>query len=191
MSWSERTVAGAATAALPPAGATRRRVLHEAAAVAAALTAAGAAGLAGGCGFELRVPPRLGFRSLALTGFDRRSPLAEDLRRAIGAQVALIEDANRAEVVLHSLADQRQRSVVASTATAQVRELQLRVRFEFRVATPTGRELTPKVELLLSRDMSYSETAALAKEQEEAELFRDMHADVVSQVMRRLASIRI
>ena len=102
-----------------------------------------------------------------------------------------MDDANKAEVVLHALADQRQKSVVASTAAAQVRELQLRVRFEFRVATPGGRELMPKVELLLKRDMSYSETFALAKEQEEAELFRDMQADIVAQVLRRLASIRV
>jgi LPS-assembly lipoprotein len=178
------------TVALRPTAAAKRRTLRQAAASAMALTAA-FAGALGGCGFELRVPPKLGFRRLALSGFDRHSPLAEDLRRQIGAQVTLVDDANQAEVVLYALADQRQKSIVASTATAQVRELQLRVRFEFRVATPAGRELIPKVQLLLSRDMSYSETAALAKEQEEAELFRDMHADVISQVMRRLASIKV
>jgi LPS-assembly lipoprotein len=157
----------------------------------AAIVAGPALGGLGGCGFALRVPPRLSFRSLALTGFDKRSPLAEDLRRQIGAQVAVLDDANKAEVVLHAIADQRQKSVVASTAAAQVRELQLRLRFEFRVVTPGGRELMPRVQLLLSRDMSYSETFALAKEHEEAELFRDMQADVVSQVMRRLASIKV
>ena len=192
MSWFEAALATRVSGAAP----TRRYVLGRAAKSALAL--AGAAGMAGaagtavsGCGFALRQPPKLGFRSLALTGFDKRSLLAEDLRRQIGAQVTLMEDANQAEVVLHALADQRQKSVVASTATAQVRELQLRVRFEFRVATPSGRELMPRVQLLLTRDMSYSETAALAKEQEEAELFRDMQADVVSQVMRRLASIKV
>lgn len=158
---------------------------------AAAIGTGAALASLGGCGFSLRVPPRLAFRSLALTGFEKRSPLAEDLRRQIGAQVEVLGDANKAEVVLHAIADQRQKSVVASTAAAQVRELQLRLRFEFRVVTPGGRELIPRVQLLLSRDMSYSETFALAKEQEEAELFRDMQADVVSQVMRRLASIRV
>lgn len=147
--------------------------------------------LVGGCGFALRVPPKLSFRSIALTGFEPRSLLAEDLRRQIAAQVAILDDANRAEVVLHALADQRLKSVVASTAAAQVRELQLKLRFEFRISTPGGRELMPRVQLLLTRDMSYSETFALAKEQEEAELFRDMQADVVAQVMRRLASIRV
>lgn len=177
MSWSE------------PAQPPRRHALVAAA--AAALSALTATGALGGCGFALRLPPRLAFRSLAFTGFEPRSPLADELRRRIGAQVTLLDDANKAEVVLHALADQRQKSVVASTAAAQVRELQLRLRFEFRVATPDGRELIPAVRLLLSRDLSYSETAALAKEREEAELFREMQADVAAQVMRRLAAIRV
>lgn len=162
----------------------RRRTLLSAAATLAAVPFTG-------CGFTLRLPPKLTFRSLALTGFEPRSPLADDLRRHIGAQVQVLADADKAEVVLHSLADQRLVSVVASTAAAQVRELQLKLRFEFRVSTPGGRELMPKVALLLTRDMSYSETFALAKEQEQAELFRDMQADVVAQVLRRLASIRV
>jgi len=143
-----------------------------------------------GCGFTLRLPPRLGFRSLAMTGFEPRSPLAEDLRRQLSTQVQLLEDPARAEVVLHALADQRAKSVVASSAAAQVRELQLRLRFDFRATAPDGRELIPRVQLLLTRDMSYSESFALAKEQEEAELFRDMQSDVVAQVMRRLAAIK-
>lgn len=184
MSWSE------------PESLQRRQALRRASGVAvrlaggAALPALSLSAL-GGCGFALRLPPRLSFRSLALTGFEPRSPLADALRRQIGAQVALLDDANQAEVVLHALADQRQKSVVASTAAAQVRELRLRLRFDFRVATPDGRELIPAVQLLLSRDLSYSETAALAKEREEAELFREMQADAVAQVMRRLASIRV
>jgi LPS-assembly lipoprotein len=181
MSWSESVDNRS------PQGQARRAFAR----VAAAIAAWPALGGLGGCGFALRVPPKLSFRSLALTGFEKRSSLADDLRRQISTQVAVLEDANQAEVVLHALADQRQKSVVASTAAAQVRELQLRLRFEFRVVTPGGQELMPRVQLLLSRDMSYSETFALAKEQEEAELFRDMQADVVSQVMRRLASIRV
>jgi LPS-assembly lipoprotein len=45
--------------------------------------------------------------------------------------------------------------------------------------------------LLLSRDLNYSEVQALAKEQEEAELFRDMQSDIVNQVLRRLAAIHV
>ena len=103
----------------------------------------------------------------------------------------MLDDVAKAQVVLRALDDARERSVVASTAAAQVRELQLRLKFNFRVDTPLGRELVPRVELLLKRDLSYSETQALAKEAEEAELFREMQADVVTQVLRRLAAIQV
>jgi LPS-assembly lipoprotein len=67
----------------------------------------------------------------------------------------------------------------------------LRVRLRFRVATPAGRLLLAPSDLLLTRDMSYNESAALAKEQEELTLFRAMEDDIVAQVLRRLASVRL
>lgn len=149
-----------------------------------------AAGLSA-CGFQLRGPPRLPFGSLALTGFAPRSPLADEFRRQLAAQLRLLDTPAKADVVLHAIDDARERSVVASTAAAQVRELQLRLKFNFRAHTPGGRELIPRAELLLTRDLSYSETQALAKEYEEAELFREMQADVVAQVLRRLAAVKV
>lgn len=143
-----------------------------------------------GCGFAVRQPPKLRFKSLSMQGFESRSPLAEELRRQIAAQVEVLATPDKAEVVLHALADKREKSIVASTAAAQVREVQLRLRFEFRASAPDGRELIPRATLLLSRDMTTSETAALAKEYEEAELFREMQSDVVAQVLRRLAAIK-
>jgi LPS-assembly lipoprotein len=150
-----------------------------------------AGGALAGCGFHMRQPPRMGFGRIALAGFEPRSPMARELRRQLGAGARVVDSPGQADLVLHALDDVRERSVVASTAAAQVRELQLRVKFNFRASTPGGRELIPRVELLLSRDLSYSETAALAKEVEEAELFREMQADVAEQVLRRLASLKI
>lgn len=155
----------------------------------AALGAA-ATGLAG-CGFELRRAPALNFRSIQLRGFAERSPLAEELRRTLNASrtTVVVESAGQAQAVLEALTDAREKSVVASTAAGQVRELQLRLRLRFVLRTPAGRELIAPSEIVLSRDMSYSETVALAKEQEEAALYRAMQTDIVSQVMRRLAAV--
>lgn len=155
------------------------------------LLGAGAALLLAGCGFQLRQPPALNFRSIALTGFAPRSPLAEELKKSLAKSVRVVDAPAQAEVVLRMLTDERSRSVVASTSAAQVRALQLHLKFEFRAETAGGKELLPNAGLRLSRDLSYTETQALAKEQEEAELFREMQADVVMQVMRRLASIRV
>ncbi len=101
----------------------------------------------------------------------------------------MVESSAQAQVVLEALSDTREKSVVATTAAGQVRELQLRTRLNFRVRTPQGRELIPATEILLGRDMSYSETAALAKEQEENFLYRSMQGDIVAQVLRRLAAM--
>jgi LPS-assembly lipoprotein len=150
-----------------------------------------AAGGLAGCGFALRRPPSLTFASIALAGFAPRSPLAAELRRRLAEQVRVLDAADRAEIVLQALDDARERSVVASTSAAQVREMQLRLKFSFRAYTPAGRELIPRTELLLARDLSYSETAALAKEHEEAELFAEMQATVVTQVLRRLAAVHV
>ena len=146
----------------------------------------------GGCGFELRRAPELRFRSVQLIGFRLRSPLAAELMASINAsQTTLVVDsAAQAQVVLEALSDVREKSVVASTAAGQVRELQLRARLVFRLRTPADKELIPATEISLKRDLSYAESAALAKEQEEALLYRAMQADIVAQVMRRLAAVQ-
>ena len=157
---------------------------------------AGAAGLAvaaslAGCGFELRQTPPLPFSRIALTGFPAKSPMAAELRERLSASAQVVDTPGQAEVVLQARTEARSKSVVASTAAGQVRELTLRLRFEFRLVTPAGRELVPPTELLQSRDMSYSETFALGKAQEEAEIYAAMQADTVQLVLRRLSRAKL
>lgn len=160
------------------AGVARRAVLAAAAALA-------------GCGFELRRAPEFTFSTIALAGFAPRSTLADELKRQIATSptTRVVDAAAQAQVVLEALADSRDRSVVASTASGQVREITLRARLEFRLRARAGKELIAPTEIVLSRDMSYNESAALAKEQEEADLFRAMQGDIAAQVMRRLAAV--
>jgi LPS-assembly lipoprotein len=150
------------------------------------------AALAAGCGFELRRAPDLKFKTLQLAGFKPHSPLADELRRSIGASTTtkVVEAAAQAEVVLVALNDSRSKGVVASTAAGQVREIQLHSRFSFRLHTPAGKELTAPTEIVLSRDMTYNERDALAKELEEEALYRAMQSDIASQVLRRLAAVK-
>ncbi|WP_271008062.1 LPS-assembly lipoprotein LptE [Paucibacter sp. B51] len=145
-----------------------------------------------GCGFELRREPEFLFRSLALSGFKPGSPLAADLKRQLSRTALLmVEDANRAEVVLEVLRDAREKSVVVSTSAGQVREWQLRVNFDYLLRVPSGELLLPRTELRMTREMNYTESAALAKEQEEAQLYRAMQSDAVAQIMRRLSAVRL
>ena len=97
---------------------------------------------------------------------------------------------DRAQVLLDVLADQREKVVVGLNASGQVREFQLRMRFRFKLRTPTGKELIHETELLQQRDISFNESAVLSKEAEENLLYRDMQTDIVQQLMRRLAAVK-
>ena len=154
------------------------------------------AALAGGlsaCGFELKRAPEMHFKTIQLGGFAPRSPMADELKMNINASTTtvVVDAASQAQVVLEALTDARDKSVVASTAAGQVTEFTLRLRFRFRLRTVAGKELIPPAEIIQSRDMSYTETLALGKELEEATLYRSMQSDIVAQVLRRLASVRV
>lgn len=164
------------------------------------LVLTGVAGALAGCGFRLQGQGvKMAFSSLRLNGMGD-SAVLQDLRAQLRASGVQVFDASapvvpgaaavQPDVVLDVLKDQRERVVVGSTAAGQVRELQLRVRWTFRLRTPNGKELIAPQEMLLERDLSFTETQVLGKEMEEALLYRDMENDVVRQVMRRLASVK-
>jgi LPS-assembly lipoprotein len=146
--------------------------------------------LLGGCGFALRRPPQLSFERLALVGFAPTSPMAQALRRVLPENVTVVDTPQQSQVVLESLLERRERVAVASTAFGQVREQQVRVRFRYRLSTRGGQPLIGESEILLFRDMNYSEDIALAKETEQVELYRDMEDDIAMQLMRRLETVR-
>jgi LPS-assembly lipoprotein len=174
--------------------AARRTFLRRAGLLA---LAGGALGGLSACGFKLRGVQTFAFESLRMAGSET-TPVAVALRRSLEVSGLLVfvsstptsPEGDTGQVVLTVLADQRERVVVGQTAVGQVRELQLRTRFRFRLRTLSGRQLLDDTELLLERDISFTETAVLAKDAEEALLFRDMQADIVQQVMRRLAAVK-
>ena len=146
-----------------------------------------------GCGFAPRKAQVFSFQTLFST-LAETSPLGVELRRALQAtgKVQVLTDSRQmpeADVVLESLADERVKVVLSTNAAGQVREFQLRLRFVFRLRSRDGTELISATELQQQRDISFSESAALAKEAEESLLYRDMQNDVVQQVLRRLAAV--
>ena len=147
-----------------------------------------------GCGFQLRKPPSFAFESIYLA-LPPMSPLGLELQRALAASgtVTLITDqrqVERADLVLELLQELREKVVLGRTSTGAVREYQLRLRLRFRVRNRQGIERIPDTEMLQQRDISYSESAALAKEAEEDLLYRNMQSDLVRQILRRLAALR-
>lgn len=143
------------------------------------------------CGFRLRGSVRFPYSSVHLAS---TSPLAEELRAALRANDVQVlgpqDPPERAQLVLMLSNEQRARVVVSRTSSGQVRELQLRLQVRVTARSARGADLLTDLLMEQQRDVSYNETAALAKEAEEAVLVRDMQTDLVQQLMRRLATLQ-
>jgi LPS-assembly lipoprotein len=147
-----------------------------------------------GCGFQLRGAQSYAFKTIFFSGGDA-SALMTELRRTIesNGDVRVVTDGKQldtAQVIMDVVTDQREKTVVGVTSSGQVREFQLRLRFKFKLRGKNGKELIPDTEILQQRDISFSESAVLSKEAEEAQLYRNMQSDIVQQISRRLAAVR-
>lgn len=164
---------------------SRRALLHL-----AGITGA-SAGLAA-CGFKLRGSQAFVFSRIAITPYPG-GPVAQELRRSFGPAVQVLPaDAPvaQAQLVLDVGNEQREKIVVGVNASGQVREFQLRMRVRLTLRTAKGKELMDGDEIQQQRDISFNESAVLAKEAEEALLYRDMQSDIVQQILRRLATLQ-
>ena len=146
------------------------------------------------CGFKLRGAFSFGFSALQVTG-QVNSPVSKALQENLsklgvavsaGAPVA----GQGGTVVLNVVADQRERAVAGGSTNGQVRELVLRQRFRYSLSTPAGRRLLEETEMVLERNISYSESDALSKTAEEQLLYSEMQSDTVQQVLRRLSAVK-
>jgi LPS-assembly lipoprotein len=159
-------------------------------AAAVAVTAA----LLSGCGFQLRGSSgqyNMPFQSIYLA-FPDTSPLGTELKRNLraGDSVVIESDPNKAQALFDVLSEQRGKSILSLNSQGRVREYLLTYTLVFRVRNAGGTELLAPTEISLKRNIAFNEAQVLAKEAEEALLYRDMQADLVQQIMRRLAAIK-
>ena len=146
------------------------------------------------CGFALRGSGgtyNMPFKSIYL-GFPDTSSLGTELRRNLrgGDRVVVVTDVSKAEARFEVVSENRSKSILSLNAQGRVREYLLNYTLVFRVLDSKGDELVEATEISLKRPLTFNETQVLAKEQEEALLYRDMQADLVQQIMRRLAAAK-
>ncbi len=144
------------------------------------------------CGFQLRGTQPLPFSSLHIAT-PEGSELGAALRRNIRAQggTRLTDVPQDAQAVFTVIGELREKNILSLSGAGRVREFQLLYRLAYRVHGPKGREFIPPTEIVLVRDISFSDERVLAKEHEEQLLYRDMQNDMVQQLMRRLAAAKI
>jgi LPS-assembly lipoprotein len=144
-----------------------------------------------GCGFQLRGDASLPFSTLSISG-TQGSPLQADMKRIVtnSSSTKVVDKDSDAEAQLQLLSEQREKIIVALNSAGRVREFQLRYKVNYQLIDAAKKELIPASELILNRNVSYSDVQVLAKEQEEGMLYRDMQQDAVQQILRRLALVK-
>jgi LPS-assembly lipoprotein len=142
------------------------------------------------CGFQLRGSSQLPFNSIHV-GFPETSPLGAELKRNLrGGNAVVVDDAAQAEASLEVLSETRNKQILSLNSAGRVREYLLLYTLVFRVRDNQGGEIMPATEITLRRNITFNESETLAKESEEALLYRDMQGDLVQQILRRLAAIK-
>lgn len=149
------------------------------------------------CGFHLRGSNgsfMLPFATMSISLPDT-SPLAIDLKRYIRAigSTEIVDTREAADATLEVLVDPektRTKSILSLNSNGRVREYQLGYSIQFRVVDKAGNVLLGLTTIALNRPITFNESQVLAKETEEAQLYRDMRNDLVQQIMRRLAAIK-
>jgi LPS-assembly lipoprotein len=149
------------------------------------------------CGFHLRGDGghyTLPFPTMYV-GLPESSPLAVDLKRNINANgsTTVVKTAKEADGIVEVISNPehtKSKTILSLNSNGRVRQYLLSYSIVFRVVDKQGTVLLPPTAIALSRPIDFNETQLLAKEQEEALLYKDMQTDLVQQMMRRIAAIK-
>jgi len=88
---------------------------------------------------------------------------------------------------LDIVSEQSIKQILSLSGSGRVQEYQLLYRISLRAYDIKQNDWLSAEEISLSRILPYDDTQVLAKEQEEALLYKDMRSDAVAQTMRRLS----
>ena len=142
------------------------------------------------CGFHLRgsmlSDVAFSFKSLYLKA-PGETPFVTDLRRSLNVnKITLAPTSDKAELVLEVISEQTSKQILSLSSSGRVQEFQLIYRVSLRAFDSKQVDWLPAEEIMLSRILAYDDAQVLAKEQEEALLYKDMRSDAVTQTIRRL-----
>ena len=143
------------------------------------------------CGFHLRGQSEYSFRSIYVNA-PGQPVFASELRRLLaGSGTASVVDAPKdAQVIVDVtlIADDKQ--VMSLSPGGRAQEYALAKAIQFRVRDPEGREWLKPDEIVIRRTYTYDDSQRLAREIQEQRLLREMQADALQQIVRRLQAAR-
>ena len=146
---------------------------------------------ASACGFRFRGVVQIAYPSVAVQA-GPASQLASDLRRQLAAvsNAQLLADEAAAALRVEILGESREKEVLSVNAQGRVREYTLYLRVKVRAIDALGNEVLAPTDFVQKRDISFNESAVLAKEAEDNLLYREMQNEIVQLILRRIAALQ-
>lgn len=139
------------------------------------------------CGFKLRGLDSLPFNNLYLQNSGAPT-LAREVQMSLKSNgVAVLSSPEGAEGSLELMSEHSEKRILSLSGNGRVREYQLIFRAVFRIKA-AGEELWGEPQTIEQRrDYTFNDAQTLAKEAEEARLYKDMRSDAVREIMRRVS----
>lgn len=141
------------------------------------------------CGFHLRGQDAfvMPFKTLYVQSENNYSPFINELKSALEASnVQIPETPAQAQLTLQIVSETTDKQILSLSGAGRVQEYRLQYRISLRLYDQQQDDWFAPEEITLRRDYSYDSTQVLAKEQEEALLYKNMRSDAVRQILRRL-----
>ena len=115
-----------------------------------------------------------------------------EIRRAFASGATkLVAKPADAQAHLRILSEVREKNVYTITGAGRVYEHQLRLFVRYELAKPGQAEpVIPPTEVEARRVLTYNEAAPIAKEAEEALLFKDMQVELADRILRQVTIAR-
>ena len=150
-----------------------------------------------GCGFHLRGAADLSFKSILIQG--NTLTISKKLAQSLVANgVAIIpntsspetKEAIIADLQLELIGEENEKRILSLSGKGVVNEFELYYRVHYRTKLEGDVLWSPVQTIEARRDFSYSDANLLAKQGEERRLNENMQADVLSNLMRRLSTLK-
>jgi LPS-assembly lipoprotein len=144
------------------------------------------------CGFQLRGAYPLPFEKIYIA-LPETTELHAQLKRSIsaGSNARIVDNQKDAQASLLIPSDASTKNILSLSATGRAREFQLVRTFNFRLVDGNGRDWLPPSQIVVRRDITFTDDQLLSKEAEETLLWRDIQNDLVQQILRRLAAAKL
>ncbi len=142
-----------------------------------------------GCGFHMRGVTDVAFHTVFIQG--NTLVISKNLVKTLTTNgVKVLDSATNAELLLELVGEESEKRILSLAGTGTVNEFELYYRVHYRTKEIDAATWSPVQTVEARRDFTYSDVNLLAKQDEEKHLNDNMHSDVISSIMRRLAALK-